>query len=163
MGQSLGVPLTYSKQHKFQFQDAKGVAEEKAVWKASKLSQEPKKTPAESQSSSQALQQPLQPIQPSPQTADTQQQACPNLFPSEEQQEPLSLVKNRQPIAVCITRVHITPGRNQTPRSYFLPSCSIKADQASEHRARERRDQSQGRTKAMGSNGNQISRQLGCR
>ncbi|XP_051929533.1 serine/threonine-protein kinase MAK-like isoform X1 [Hippocampus zosterae] len=99
VGQSLGVPLNYSKQHKFQFQDAKGVTEEKAMWKASKLSQEPKKTQAESQSSGQALQQPLQPIQPSPQTADTQQQACPDSPPSEEQQEPLSLVKNRQPIA----------------------------------------------------------------
>ncbi|XP_061680213.1 serine/threonine-protein kinase MAK-like [Syngnathoides biaculeatus] len=96
VGQSLGVPMKYSKQHKLLSKDLKGSVEEKAPRKTNKLCQEPKKTPKESQTTTQALHEPIHPTQ-SPHKVDTQQQTCPSLV-AEEQQEPLSLVKNRQPI-----------------------------------------------------------------
>ncbi|XP_054645833.1 serine/threonine-protein kinase MAK-like isoform X2 [Dunckerocampus dactyliophorus] len=97
VGQALGDQLKYSKQHKVQAMMVKEAVDANALslCKTSKL--EPSKTHSESQTCSQSLHQPLQPIQLS-QQADTQQQTCPSMM-SEEQQEPLSLVKNRQLIA----------------------------------------------------------------
>ncbi|XP_057696587.1 serine/threonine-protein kinase MAK-like isoform X2 [Corythoichthys intestinalis] len=102
VGQSLGVPLKYSKQHKFLSKDVKVIVEEKPLFKTNKFSEEPKKIQAEAQISSQGLHQPLHPIQITQQADTRQQQACPSLM-SEEQQEPLSLVKSRQPITLTKT------------------------------------------------------------
>ncbi|XP_061739742.1 serine/threonine-protein kinase MAK-like [Nerophis ophidion] len=94
VGQVLGGPLKYSKQNNVQAMTAQVAVEAKALslCKTNKL--EPIKTQPESQICSQPLHPPLQPIQQY-QQADAQQQMCPSIIP-EEQQEPLSLVKNRQ-------------------------------------------------------------------
>ncbi|XP_077439491.1 serine/threonine-protein kinase MAK-like isoform X2 [Vanacampus margaritifer] len=105
VGQSLGVPLKFCKQHKLQSKNSEGGVEGKVPCKTNKMSQEAKRAPAESHSSSQALHQTLHPSQACQQQADAppppppQQQACPGSLSSEEQQEALSLVTNRQPLA----------------------------------------------------------------
>ncbi|XP_077572378.1 serine/threonine-protein kinase MAK-like isoform X1 [Stigmatopora nigra] len=96
VGQSLGIPLKFSKQHKFHSEDVKVIMEGKPLCKTNKLVEEPKKNQGEAHTNSQALNQPPHPIQ-LPQQPDTQQQqACPSLT-SDEQEEPLSLVKIKQP------------------------------------------------------------------
>ncbi|XP_077389828.1 serine/threonine-protein kinase MAK-like isoform X2 [Festucalex cinctus] len=104
VGQSLADPLKYCKQHELQSKHSKGVAEEKVACEANRLFREPKKAQAESpHRSGQVLRPTLHPsVQPShqqQQQQQQQQQACPSLISAEEQQEPLSLVTNRQPLA----------------------------------------------------------------
>ncbi|XP_037105262.1 serine/threonine-protein kinase MAK-like isoform X1 [Syngnathus acus] len=128
VGQSLGGPPKFSKQHKLQSKDVKGSVEGKVLCKTTKTAQEPKKSQTEPQICSQVLHQPLQAVQPSQQTcsqvlhqplqaiqpsqqADMQQQADPSLLPSKEQLEPLNLVKNRPPVAPTKT-VSIGPGNS---------------------------------------------------
>ncbi|XP_042283448.1 serine/threonine-protein kinase MAK-like isoform X1 [Thunnus maccoyii] len=89
VGQSLGTPLKYSEQHKTLAKVAEANAEPKPLSLC--------KTQAES------LHQPLHQIQ-LPQEPNTQQPARPSTL-TEGQQEPLSLVKNRQPMSWQ------TPGR----------------------------------------------------
>ncbi|KAM7379652.1 hypothetical protein PAMP_005193 [Pampus punctatissimus] len=99
VGQALGAPLKYSaaEQHKAEAKKAEANTEPKplSLCKTAHLSCEPSRTQAESHTSSQSLHQPLHQIQ-LPQETNTQQPAHPSML-TEAQEEPLSLVKNRQP------------------------------------------------------------------
>ena len=105
VGQTLGVPLKCSEQHKARAKMSEAATEPKplSLCKIDLDSGEPNKAQAELQTSSQAQHQPLREI-PLPQD---------NMEPSTRlamagQQEPLSLVKNKQPMswhAVGITQV----------------------------------------------------------
>ncbi|XP_040912201.1 serine/threonine-protein kinase MAK-like [Toxotes jaculatrix] len=94
VGQALGAPLKYSEQHKAQAKLFEASTEPKplSLCKTDLESSEPSQTQAELKTSGQSLNQPLQEI-PVPQdnTEPTTQQATLG------QEEPLSLVKNRQP------------------------------------------------------------------
>nr|XP_057928286.1 serine/threonine-protein kinase MAK-like isoform X2 [Doryrhamphus excisus] len=100
VGQALCDPLKYSKQHKVQATMVKDTVEANALSLCKTSKSEPRKTQTESQTCSQSLHQPHQPLQPIQlsQQVDTQQQTCPSML-SEEQHEPLSLVKNKQLMA----------------------------------------------------------------
>ncbi|GAA6236089.1 serine/threonine-protein kinase MAK-like isoform X2 [Lates japonicus] len=96
VGQALGAPLKYMEQHKAQAKVSEVATDPKplSLCKTELESSEPSETQAEPQASSQSLHQPLQEIR-LPQD---------NIEPSTElaaqgQQEPLSLVKNRQPMS----------------------------------------------------------------
>ncbi|XP_040000174.1 serine/threonine-protein kinase MAK-like isoform X2 [Xiphias gladius] len=112
VGQALGVPLKCSEQHKAQAKMSESAAEPKppSLHKTNLESSEPSKTQAEPQTSSQSLPQPLQEI-PLPHD---------NMEPSTQQatagqQEPLSLVKNRQPMS-WQTRGAATGAENSVSR-----------------------------------------------
>ena len=100
VGQSLGTPLKYSEQHK-------------TPAKVSEVNTEPKPPSlykTESQTCSQSLYQPLHQIQLPHEPNVTR----PSML-TEGQQEPLSLVKNRQPMSwqtVSIAQVQIHANQN---------------------------------------------------
>ncbi|XP_008277890.1 serine/threonine-protein kinase MAK-like [Stegastes partitus] len=98
VGQSLGAPLKYSEQHRTQEKASEAATELKplSLCKTDLDSCELGKSQPEPQTCSRSLHQPLQQI-PLPQEnmeANTLQLVCPM---TEGQQEPLSLVKSRQP------------------------------------------------------------------
>ncbi|XP_041805517.1 serine/threonine-protein kinase MAK-like isoform X2 [Chelmon rostratus] len=102
VGQALGARLKYSEQHKVQAKVSEAAAETKplSLCKTNLEFSEPSKTQAELQTCSQFLHQPLQQIS-LPQynmEPSTKQAMCFSTLP-EGQQEPLSLVKNRQPMS----------------------------------------------------------------
>ncbi|KAM9349873.1 serine/threonine-protein kinase MAK-like [Symphorus nematophorus] len=96
VGQTLGAPLKYSEQHKAQAKMSEVAAETKplSLCKTDRGSDEPSKT------CSQSLHQPLQQISlPQDNTEPSTKQAMCFSMLTEGQQEPLSLVKNRQPLS----------------------------------------------------------------
>ncbi|KAK2822698.1 hypothetical protein Q5P01_022763 [Channa striata] len=109
VGQALGAPLKYSEQHKVQEKTEPDLAEpaEPNCLSLSNLGQESAKpsTPkAEPQNCSQSLHQPQISLPQENIEPSTNQAASP-ITPTEAQQEPLSLVKNRQPVDWKTARV----------------------------------------------------------
>lgn len=102
IGQALGAPLMYSEQHKAQVKMSEAPTEPipLPLYKTVLECSESNSTQTESQACSQSLHHPLKQI-PLPQDnmePNTKQTVVPNT-PTEGQQEPLSLVKNRQPMS----------------------------------------------------------------
>ncbi|XP_071347447.1 serine/threonine-protein kinase MAK-like isoform X2 [Trachinotus anak] len=112
VGQVLGAPLKYAEQHKAQAKTSEAATEPKhlPLCKTSLESSEPSKTQAEPQTSTQSPHQPLQEIAlPQDHMEPSTQQATVG------QQEPLSLVKNRQPMS-WHTRAAATGAENAVSR-----------------------------------------------
>lgn len=161
VGHVLGAPLKYSEQHKAQAKMSEAAAETKPLALC--------KTDLESgETCSQSLHQPLQQI-PLPQDnvePSIKQAMCFTTL-SEGQQEPLSLVKNKQPMsrqAVGVTQVQLLNVR--TGPSWGLQnfySVHFKAYKRGSHGSREQHDWSEDGTQAMGPDVFQVRRQLGRR
>ncbi|XP_022613902.1 serine/threonine-protein kinase MAK-like [Seriola dumerili] len=113
VGQALGAPLKYSEHHKAHartFEVATAKPKPLSLCKTDLESGEPSKTQADPQTSIQHLHQPLEEINlPQDNMESSRQQATPG------QQEPLSLVKNRQPMS-WHTRAAATGAENAVSR-----------------------------------------------
>lgn len=173
VGQALGARLKYSEQHKVQAKVSEAAAETKplSLCKTNLEFSEPSKTQAELQTCSQFLHQPLQQIS-LPQynmEPSTKQAMCFSTLP-EGQQEPLSLVKNRQPMsqqAVGITQVQLLNVRTGCSWALqnFLSTLYVhfKAYKSSAHRSREQHHWNEVGTSAVGPDVFQVRGQLGRR
>uniref|UniRef100_A0A7N8WZS7 non-specific serine/threonine protein kinase n=1 Tax=Mastacembelus armatus TaxID=205130 RepID=A0A7N8WZS7_9TELE len=101
VGQALDAPLNYSEQHKAQAKMSEAATEPKSLslYKTDQESIKPSSTQEELQTCSQSLHQPLQQISlPQENMEPSTNQAVGPSTLTEGQQEPLSLVKNRQPM-----------------------------------------------------------------
>lgn len=96
VGQALGAPLKYMEQHKAQAKVSEVATDPKplSLCKTELESREPSETQAEPQASSQSLYQPLQEIRLPQDNVEPSTELA-----AEGQQEPLSLVKNKQPMS----------------------------------------------------------------
>lgn len=127
VGQALGAPLKYLKQHKTQAKMSEAPTEPNPLplCQTELESSEPNSTQTESQACSQSLHHPLKQILPQDNMEpSTKQAVAPNTL-TEGQQEPLSLVKNRQPMSWHtggITQVQTVNVRIYTINARFIKS-----------------------------------------
>ncbi|XP_035526691.1 serine/threonine-protein kinase MAK-like [Morone saxatilis] len=102
VGQALGAPLKYLEQHRTQTKTSEAATETEplSLCKMDLEPSKPSKTPAELQTCGQSLHQPLQQISlPLDNMEPSSKQAMRVTTLPERQQEPLSLVKKRQPMS----------------------------------------------------------------
>lgn len=174
VGQALGAPLKYSEQLKAEAKMSEVAPETKplSLCKTGQESGEPIKTQMELQICIQTLHQPLQQISlPQDNMEPSTKQAMCFTTSQDGQQEPLSLVKNRQTMswqAVGVTQVQLVNVRIGASLHlqnvfFFLLYVHFKGYKRSSHRSREQHDLSPDWTPTMGTDVFQVHGQLGRR
>ena len=155
VGQALGTPVKYSEQHRAKMPEAAAETKPLSLCKTDVES-------IERQTCSQSLHQPLQQILLPPDNMEpsTKQATCSSTL-TEGQQEPLSLVKNRQAVGIAQLRnIPMGPSWGLTDGFSLL---YFKADKSSAHGSREQHDRSEDRTPSVGPDVFQVCGQLGRR